>query len=96
MSGAWVYMLECADGHYYVGSHRGEFLENRINEHNAGKNKRAYTYTRRPVKLVWSEYFQRITDAIAMERRVKGWRRSKKEALIEGNWGEIQRLSKGE
>jgi putative endonuclease len=32
------------------------------------------------VQPFWSEYFDRITDGIAVERQVKGWSRSKKEA----------------
>jgi putative endonuclease len=43
---------------------------------------------------MWSEYFDRITDAIAMERRLKGWSRAKKEALIANDWKTIERLSK--
>jgi putative endonuclease len=43
----------------------------------------AYVY--RPVELVWSEYFERITDAIFAERRLKGWSRAKKSALTTGN-----------
>ncbi len=49
--------------------------------HNAGKHE-GYTYKRRPVELVWSEEFQRVTDAIASERQIKKWSRAKKEALI--------------
>ncbi|MEL7231208.1 MAG: GIY-YIG nuclease family protein, partial [Pseudomonadota bacterium] len=48
---------------------------------------------RRPVELVWSEHFARITDAIAYERRLKGWSRAKKEALIVGNYAKIVELS---
>jgi putative endonuclease len=43
---------------------------------------------------VWSEHFARITDAIAVERQVKGWTRAKKEALIKGDWRQLQQLSK--
>lgn len=53
-------------------------------EHNAA-HFRGYTQVRRPVTLIWSQEFDRITDAIAMERRVKGWSRAKKEALIRGD-----------
>jgi putative endonuclease len=49
---------------------------------------------RRPVERVWSEYFDRITDAIAVERKIKGWSRAKKEALINGDWEALQTLSK--
>jgi predicted GIY-YIG superfamily endonuclease len=31
--GAYVYMLECADGSYYVGLTRHQYLETRISEH---------------------------------------------------------------
>ena len=58
-------------------------------EHETGAYK-GYTYTRRPVRLVWSERFDRVTDAIAAERRIKGWSRAKKEALTKNDWGEIK------
>ena len=92
---AWVYMLRCADGRYYVGSHRGADVGVRVGEHQAGKDPKAFTFKRRPVELAWCERFQRITDAIAFERRLKGWGRAKKEALIAGDWGEVQRLARG-
>jgi len=82
--GAFVYMLRCADGTFYVGSARGDDLEKRVREHETGAYP-GYTYTRRPVRLVWSEHFQRITGAIAAERKIKGWSRAKKEALIGGD-----------
>ena len=82
--GAFVYMLRCADEPFYVGSATGEDLTLRIAQHQAGTFE-GYTSTRRPVELVWSEYFDRITDAIAVERKIKGWSRAKKEALIKGD-----------
>ena len=69
--GAFVYMLLCRDGSYYVGSATGEDLAPRIAQHQSGAYP-GYTQTRRPVKLVWSEYFLKITDAIATERKIKG------------------------
>ena len=92
-NGAFVYMLRCADGSYYVGTATGDDLTRRIAEHNSGAYP-GYTSTRRPVHLVWSEHFARITDAIAVERQVKGWTRAKKEALIKGDWRQLQQLSK--
>jgi putative endonuclease len=44
--------------------------------------------------LVWSQEFQRITDAIAAERQIKGWSRAKKEALIRGDFALISELAK--
>jgi putative endonuclease len=91
--GAYAYMLRCADGSYYVGSATGDDLTRRMAEHETGAY-RGYTFTRRPVELVWSEHFDRITDAIAAERQLKGWTRAKKEALIRGDWSAIQILAR--
>ena len=90
---AFVYMLRCADGSYYVGSATGNDLSKRIEEHKTGARE-GYTFSRRPVTLVWSEHFQRITDAIAAERKIKGWSRGKKEALVRGDWSKISGLSR--
>lgn len=91
--GVFVYMLRCSDGSYYVGSATGDDLEPRIQQHNAGSYK-GYTYSRRPVVVVWSDYFERITDGIAAERQIKGWSRAKKEALIRSDWAALQQLSR--
>jgi putative endonuclease len=74
--GAWLYILKCADESFYTGTTRAD-LETRIGEHQAGAFD-GYTSTRRPVVLVFSEYFERITDAITAERQIKGWSREKR------------------
>ncbi len=89
---AYVYMLRCCDGRYYVGSARGS-LEKRIADHDAGTYG-GFTARRRPVRLVWHQECQRITDAIATERQIKGWSRAKKEALIRGDFDLIHELSR--
>jgi putative endonuclease len=90
--GAWLYILRCADSSYYTGTTRAE-LEQRIAEHQAGCFP-GFTQTRRPVKLVYSEYFDQIVDAIPAERKIKGWTRAKKEAFMEGNFQRLSDLSK--
>jgi putative endonuclease len=87
-------MLRCSDGSFYVGSATGDDLERRIFEHQTGAIPGSYTSKRRPVTLVWSEHFDRITDAISAERQIKGWSRAKKEALIRGDWDRIRALAK--
>lgn len=87
-----VYMLRCRDGSYYVGSAR-DGLERRVAEHNAGTYG-GYTSRSRPVELVWHQEFERVTDAIAVERQLKGWSRAKKEALIRSDFNEIRRLAR--
>jgi putative endonuclease len=89
----YIYMVRCADNSYYVGSATGDDLQPRIDQHNSGAFP-GYTFRRRPVVLVWSERFDRITDGIAAERQIKGWSRAKKEALIQDDWPKISRLSR--
>src|ERR1041385_5772570 len=91
--GAFIYMLRCSDQSLYVGIATGNDLTKRIAEHNAGAY-RGYTFTRRPVHLIWSEYFAVITDAIAVERQIKGRSRAKKEALANGQWTRVTTLAK--
>ena len=88
----FVYILECSDGCYYTGSTRTA-LERRVHEHNSGSHG-GYTSSRRPVKLVYSEAFVNVTDAISAERQIKGWRRTKKKALIDGEYSRLKFLSK--
>ena len=90
---ASIYMLRCSDQSLYVGIATGNDLTKRIAEHNAGTY-RGYTFIRRPVRLIWSEYFEVITDAIAAERQIKGWSRAKKEALANGEWSRVTALAK--
>ena len=90
--GAWLYILLCADGSYYTGTTRTS-LEIRLAQHQTG-HFGGYTATRRPVALVYSEYFDRIVDAIAAERQVKGGSRAKKEALIAGRFDLLPALSR--
>ncbi len=87
----YTYMLKCADGSFYTG--HTENLDNRVAEHNAGFVK-GYTFTRRPVELVWSEYFQTRYEALEAERQIKGWSRAKKQALCKSDWETISALAK--
>jgi putative endonuclease len=63
-------------------------------EHNAGTYD-GVTKSGRPVTLVFSDYFDRITDAIAAERQLKGRSRAKKEALIAGDFDKLIELARG-
>ena len=87
-----VYILRCADGSYYVGSTKQE-VEARIWDHN-NLPLDSYTARRRPVELVFTESYERITDAIARERQIKGWSRRKKEALIALAYETLPELSR--
>ncbi|MFZ1682268.1 MAG: GIY-YIG nuclease family protein [Rhizobiaceae bacterium] len=89
---ATVYILRCADGSYYTGLTRQE-IEARVWEHNNLPNDKGYTARRRPVTLVFSETYDRLLDAIARERQIKGWSRAKKEALIALDYERLPGLS---
>jgi len=86
-------MLRCSDQSYYVGSTSYSEVGVRIREHNDGKYV-GYTFHRRPVILVWSKWFEDLSDAHQTERRPKGWSRAKKQALIRQDVDKLRNLSK--
>ena len=53
-------------------------MEQRLNQHALG----------------WAEEAGTRIEALEFERRIKGWTRAKKEALIAGDWTEIGRLAR--
>ncbi len=89
---AYVYMLRCAAGSFYVGKTQSS-LEQRVSQHNTG-HFGGYTAARRPVTLVFQQDFQQIADAIAAERQLKGWSRAKKDALIRGDYELLHTLAR--
>lgn len=88
---AWMYILKCADGSYYVGSTKN--LDLRLSQHQSGKGLR-YTAGRLPVELVYGEEYDRIIDAYAREKQVQNWSRAKSEALINRNLEALPSLAK--
>ena len=90
-----VYILECADGSYYTGSTHD--IVNRLWQHEQGIEPSSYTFSRRPVKLVWvSEPVKHYYAALRWERQIKGWSRAKKKALIRGEFDAIHEIVKAE
>jgi putative endonuclease len=65
----------------YVGI-TGNF-ELRLIEHRTKKYPKSFTSQYNVTKLVYFEEYTRVEDAIVREKQLKGWRRSKKVALIE-------------
>jgi putative endonuclease len=88
---AWVYILECNDGSFYVGSTLN--LENRVVQHNNGQGAR-YTARRRPVTLVWAADYYNVADAFTVEKQIQNWSRAKRIALIEGRFADLPLLAK--
>ena len=85
MPGAFIYILRCADGSYYTAiTRRG--VDERVSKHAQSRIESCYTASRLPVTLLFSEFCERIDEAIAAERRIKGWSRAKKEAYMRGDF----------
>ena len=85
----WVYVLKCADGSYYTG--HTDNIETRLSQHQLGQS--AYTSTRLPVAIIYSDMFYDRDTAFRAERRIKAWSRAKKEAMFLGDWQEVGRLA---
>ncbi|HKY58458.1 MAG TPA: GIY-YIG nuclease family protein [Aeromicrobium sp.] len=85
-----VYILRCSDGSYYVGSTVN--LEARLRQHESGEGAE-YTKRRRPVSLAWAYECELAVEAFALEKRIQGWSRAKREALIAGEFALLPDLS---
>lgn len=69
-------------------------LERRVCQHKE-KTQESFTKRYNVTRLVYFEDFRDIGDAIAREKQIKGWRRSKKIALIESQNPKWKDLSDG-
>ena len=87
-----VYILKCRDETYYTGITSD--LWGRIEQHQSGKYKNSYTYSRRPIELVYYCEFTEPELAIEFEKRIKKWSQAKKEALINGEFEKLPNLAK--
>ncbi|MBP3567444.1 MAG: GIY-YIG nuclease family protein [Paraprevotella sp.] len=76
----WVYIMANHNHNViYVGVTNDLFR--RYQEHKRGEGS-TFTAKYKCHKLIYFEEFNNIDDAIAREKEIKGWRRSKKEILI--------------
>jgi predicted GIY-YIG superfamily endonuclease len=81
----------CRGGAYYTG--HTDNLEHRIGTHQSGQIP-GFTADRLPVELVWSAEFPTRWEALGMERRIKGWSRAEKMALIRGDFDALSALAR--
>jgi putative endonuclease len=81
-----MYILECCDGSYYTGSTTN--LELRLRQHQEGIGAQ-HTAKRLPVKLVYCEFFDRVSDAFYREKQIQGWSRKKKAALMREDYNQL-------
>lgn len=69
-------------------------LERRLMQHKSGYKKDSYTYSRRPIELIWHLQCTNPSEAITIEKQIKGWSHRKKEALTNENWKDLVEFSK--
>ena len=91
MKTGWVYIFQCNDNSFYTGSTSN--LQIRIYQHENNLVK-CYTNSKHPLELVFQQEFEKIEDAVKAERQIKGWKRKKKIALIEGDFDLLHESSK--
>ena len=85
----FVYILASRSRTLYIGMTNS--LLRRIAEHKDGSASE-FTKKYNIHRLVYYEAFQHVNDAIRRETQLKGWRRSKKIALIESSnpaWADL-------
>lgn len=87
----YVYILRCADGSYYTG--HTDDLDRRMADHGRGAGC-AYTAKRLPLQLLWATDCQTREEAFELEKRIQGWSRAKKEALMRGDYAALPGLSR--
>jgi len=87
----YVYILSCSVGTYYTGVTND--LERRLVEHKCGYNKDSYTFSRRPLQLVYYEMLNNYMSAIEWETKIKKWSGKKKRALANSGWNRLKKES---
>ncbi|MEP0767058.1 MAG: GIY-YIG nuclease family protein [Fimbriimonadia bacterium] len=86
-----VYILRCIDGRFYTGVTAQ--AEVRLGANHAGAGGE-FTRKYGPCECVWVGHFGTMAEAITAEKQIKGWRREKKLALIEGRLEDLPALSR--
>ena len=81
MNSYYVYFLSnYTNSVLYIGVTNN--LERRVQEHRNGGNVSSFAKRYRLYKLLWFQEFTDVTQAIEVEKRLKGWKREKKLTLI--------------
>ena len=87
----YIYIIQCSDNTLYTGTTTD--VSRRIAEHNRSKGG-SYTRIRMPVKLIYQEAYPNRSEALKREAQIKRWSKGKKLALVKGDYGNLNILSK--
>ena len=88
----WVYIMSSKSGTLYTGITNS--LDRRVYEHKQHLMIPGFTAKYDCTRLVYFEQYSEPRRAIAREKQIKGWLRSKKIALIESmnpHWNDLAR-----
>jgi len=85
--GHYVYILECRDKTFYIGYARN--ISKRIKEHNESPRGAKYTRGRRPVKIVYYEFFESRSEALKYENYLKKKSRLEKLGIVQAFQGNL-------
>ncbi|MFC1521863.1 GIY-YIG nuclease family protein [Elusimicrobiota bacterium] len=85
----WVYIAQCANGSYYVGTTQN--IEKRIHRHSINSGSRHMRVCGDGMVL-WHEEHPDLLSARSREAQLKRWTRRKKEALISGELELLKKL----
>ena len=86
----YLYILECANGTYYIGSTRNLFKRVAAHQNGIGAN---YTKKHLPVCLIYFEEFDKIGKALYREKQIQRWTSHKKLALVRGEFKKLKELA---
>jgi predicted GIY-YIG superfamily endonuclease len=81
----WVYILENADGKFYVG-HTDDLVRREVEHNDAGHGHTTFTHKQGPWRLVWKEPHATRASAMARERQIKRMKSAHwiRESLLNG------------
>ncbi len=86
-----VYILLFSDNSLYIGQTNN--IEDRLKNHRYQSTKSAkFTKDHGDFKMVYEEKYSSRIEAMRREKQLKGWTRSKKEALIAGDKELLKKL----
>ncbi len=86
----YVYILKCKNSFFYTGVTQN--LKKRFQEHRSGSGA-FFTGQHKPDRIVYHEVFNSEELAKKREIQIKRWSRSKKQALIDGDFQRLRTLS---
>ncbi len=91
MNTYYVYLLKCADGSYFSGITND--IDRKLKEHCLGQKSGCWTYSRRPLKLVFLTSSDDPGWALDLDKRIKKWKRSRKRTVVSETFDAFPGLS---